>query len=232
MIIDKQQDSKQDDDALTIAEAAGSGSGVESGRSMTNASQETLVDNKNMFKFTHDNPVNTSILSPEGRILYRVSTSFNNDTKTLSVENGTVTVVERSDGGVVAKLLWTELGYDKVGVGNEKPVRLGRVLHSGPFFSETVSFKDAMGRKYEWKGNRAGMTLRLYALDSPGSPVAAFSKSRPDESTGRTQPAYLTILPRGQEILDMVIWGFCFLEKGRRAADNTYGNTYKVVGSV
>ncbi|KAG8823922.1 hypothetical protein FRB91_009528 [Serendipita sp. 411] len=136
MIIDKQQDSKQDDDALTIAEAAGSGSGVESGRSMTNASQETLVDNKNMFKFTHDNPVNTSILSPEGRILYRVSTSFNNDTKTLSVENGTVTVVERSDGGVVAKLLWTELGYDKVGVGNEKPVRLGRVLHSGPFFSE------------------------------------------------------------------------------------------------
>ncbi|KAG8820774.1 hypothetical protein FRC17_010058 [Serendipita sp. 399] len=218
-----------DADAETIAESSGT-IGAASRSDVNNASQETLVDNKNTFKFTHDNPVNTTILSPEGRILYRVSTSFNNETKTLSMENGTVTVVERSDGEVIAKLLWTELGYDKVAVGNEKPVRLGKVLHSGPFFSETVSFKDAVDRKYQWIGNRAGLSLKLYALDTPELPIATFSKSRPDHSTGRTQPAYLTIVPRGQEVLDTVIWTFLFLEKGRRAAENNFGNTYKASG--
>jgi hypothetical protein len=37
------------------------------------------------------------------------------------------------------------------------------------------------------------------------------------------------ILPRGQEILDMVVWSFLFLEKKRRAADNGYATSGRFI---
>ncbi|PVG04494.1 hypothetical protein CPB86DRAFT_683707, partial [Serendipita vermifera] len=165
------------------------------------------------FRFSDDNPVNCTIRGPDGRVLYRVQTAFS---------NGTITTVERPDGEVLAALHWSDMGFDKIAVGADKPVRFGKVLHSGPLFSETVSFRDSQGRKYQWKGNRAGMTLRLYAADTPNSPIAAFSKSRPNRDTGTRAPAFLSVLPRGQEILDTVVWSFCFLEKRRRASDSGY----------
>lgn len=65
---------------------------------------------------------------PDGHILYRVITSF---------DDGTVTRVERADGEVLAKLFWSSIGYDKIAVGQQmKPVRMGKILHSGPLFSE------------------------------------------------------------------------------------------------
>lgn len=173
-----------------------------------------MDDTQFQFRFSDDNPVNTTIRGPDGRVLYRVNTSFS---------DGTVTQVERNDGEPIAALHWSDMGFDKIAVGTDKPVRMGKLLHSGAFFSETVSFKDSLGRKYEWKGNRPGLTLQLYALDTPGSPIAAFTKSRPDTSTGRRSTAYLTVLGRGQEILDLVVWSFCFLEKQRRNADGGFG---------
>ncbi|CAG7847117.1 SubName: Full=Uncharacterized protein {ECO:0000313/EMBL:CCA69097.1} [Serendipita indica DSM 11827] len=165
------------------------------------------VDGGSRFIFTQDNPMNTTILSPERHQppLYKVETTFT---------DGTVTRVERVQGGE---------GEIALGATGEK-MRLGKVLKSGPFFSETVSFKDGQGRKYEWKGNRVGLHLRLYALDTPGTPIASFTKSRADERTGKVIPAYLTINRRGQEILDMVVWSFCFLEKGKRSSENSYRN--------
>ncbi|CCA69097.1 hypothetical protein PIIN_02997 [Serendipita indica DSM 11827] len=182
------------------------------------------VDGGSRFIFTQDNPMNTTILSPERHQppLYKVETTFT---------DGTVTRVERVQGGegeVLAKLFWGDLGYDKIALGaTGEKMRLGKVLKSGPFFSETVSFKDGQGRKYEWKGNRVGLHLRLYALDTPGTPIASFTKSRADERTGKVIPAYLTINRRGQEILDMVVWSFCFLEKGKRSSENSYRNVYR-----
>ncbi|KAG8869563.1 hypothetical protein FRC20_001244 [Serendipita sp. 405] len=195
-------------------------------------SEETLVspdseNQKMVLTFVHDNPLNTSIRGPDGSILYRVTTSFGNETRALSMETGTVTTVERADGHVVARLFWMEFGYDKVSIGEEKAVRLGKVLHSGAFFSDTASLKDDIGRKYEWKGNRPGLTLRLYALDSPIKPVAFFTRSRPELVAGGPQPASLTVFPRGHGILDLIVWSFCFLEKGRRIDENKYGNIGK-----
>src|ERR1700760_3717546 len=40
----------------------------------------------------------------------------------------------------------------------------------------------------------------------------------------KTTPAYLWINARGQEILDLIIWSFLFLEKNRRASDNGFSN--------
>ncbi len=64
-------------------------------------------------------------------------------------------------------------------------------------------------------------------MDTPGAPIASFTKSRADVHTGKVIPAYLTINQRGQEILDMVVWSFCFLEKGKRSSENNYGNVYR-----
>lgn len=102
----------------------------------------------------------------------------------------------------------------------------------------SVSFEDPEGRKYKWKGCGAGESLevslasciqlllnalpisippQLYALDTPGSPVAQFQKSYAREQ----KPAKLVVAPRGQEILDTIVCAFLFLEKSRRAMDNS-----------
>lgn len=91
-------------------------------------SQETLVDDSQFqFRFSDDNPVNTVIRGPNGRVLYRVSTSF---------DDGTVTSVEGSNSTRLAALHWSEMGFDKIAVGAAKPVRMGKVLSSGPLLSE------------------------------------------------------------------------------------------------
>lgn len=68
-------------------------------------------------------------------------------------------------------------------------------------------------------------------MDTPGSPIAAFSKSRPDPNTGSRTKAYLRIEPRGQEIMDIVVWSFLFLEKNRRLLENSYGMSTKYGGA-
>jgi len=91
-------------------------------------SQETLVDDSQFqFRFSDDNPVNTIISGPEGRVLYRVTTSF---------ADGTITVVESAAGTMIASLRWSEMGFDKISVGTDKPVRMGKLLHSPLLFSE------------------------------------------------------------------------------------------------
>ena len=93
----------------------------------------TEVDGGNTFVFTHDNPMNTTILSPDRHHppLYKVETTFS---------DGTVTRVERvhgAEGEVLAKLFWGDIGYDKISLGaSGEKMRLGKVLKSGPFFSE------------------------------------------------------------------------------------------------
>lgn len=95
---------------------------------MASNSQETLVDDSQFhFRFSEDNPMDTTISSPSGRALYRVSTSFT---------NGTVILVETADGSKLAALHWSEIGLSKIAVGTDKPVRMGKVLHSRAFFSE------------------------------------------------------------------------------------------------
>lgn len=86
-----------------------------------------MDDTQFQFRFSDDNPVNTTIRGPDGRVLYRVNTSFS---------DGTVTQVERNDGEPIAALHWSDMGFDKIAVGTDKPVRMGKLLHSGAFFSE------------------------------------------------------------------------------------------------
>jgi hypothetical protein len=113
--------------SLPIMNNPGSSSNV------NNDSTTTLVENTQFqFRFSHDNPSNTTIHGPDGRILYRVITSFG---------EVTVTRVERADGEVLARLFWSSVGYDKIAIGQQaKPVRMGKFLPSGPFFSEYASW--------------------------------------------------------------------------------------------
>jgi hypothetical protein len=106
---------------------------LSSSSNVNSDSTTTLVENTQFqFRLSYDNPSNTTVHGPDGRILYRVITSFN---------DGTTTRVERADGEVLARLFWSSIGYDKIAVGQqEKPVRMGKILHSGPFFSEYASW--------------------------------------------------------------------------------------------
>jgi hypothetical protein len=91
-------------------------------------SQGTMVDDQAFqFRFSDDNPCNTIIRGPDGRVLYRVTASF---------ADGTITVVESAAGTMIASLRWSEIGFDKITVGTEEPVRMGKLLSSPPLFSE------------------------------------------------------------------------------------------------
>jgi hypothetical protein len=92
------------------------------------SSQETLVDAEAFqFRFSDDNPCNTTIRGPDGRVLYRVATSFADET---------ITVIESAAGTMIASLCWSEMGFDKITIGTGKPVRMGKLLRSPILFSE------------------------------------------------------------------------------------------------
>jgi hypothetical protein len=102
-------------------------------------SQETLVSKEQLqFRLTNDNPVNTNIRGPNGLILYKAHTTFDNGTVT------TVTKPNRQGQGqgqeyqdtVVAALHWNDMLPDKIAVGTEKPVRMGKLLSAGPLWSQ------------------------------------------------------------------------------------------------
>ncbi|PVF93606.1 hypothetical protein CPB86DRAFT_93465 [Serendipita vermifera] len=170
-------------------------------------SDDTLVDNIH-FIFTHDDPTNTQILDPTGHVLYRVQTEGSGAGRT---------VITKDTGEHATTIHWSLMGFHKVALGTEKPCKTSKILHSGPLFSETVSFRDEDGRKFEWRACQTShRRLELYATERSPHPIASFHRSKREHRTGVRHRAYLKIEPLGLEILDTLIWTFVFLEKGKR----------------
>jgi hypothetical protein len=126
----------------------------------------TLVDpSQKRYRLQQDNPCNTVIFSPARRPLYSVETTF---------EGGTVTTVRKvpadqsstangaQSGDFVASLHWNDFLDDKVKVGDGSSVRLRKILGiQWVNLTKTANFRDAQGRKYQWQGYVAGMSLKV-----------------------------------------------------------------------
>lgn len=90
-------------------------------------------------------------------------------------------------------------------------------------FLSTVTFQDASGRNFKWKGNGRAKQ-QLYIESDKTSPIAQFRKSRrivDQVANAGEKPATLTVNNIGEEILDLVVISFLVLEKARRGTETS-----------
>lgn len=192
---------------------------------------------------TPDNPVNTTLTNAQtNQIYYTSETLYPRGPKSSYA----ITHVCSKHGETLGALEWRDVRSDLVGLGEEgveldeegdavglkkgKEFPLSAWMKSSLIpFNSSVSFEDDKIRKYKWKGCGTGESMELWVDDAPDSPIAQFQKSRPraDPST----PARLLIAPRAQEIMDTVVISFLFLEKRRRATENSTQNRADVLGT-
>jgi hypothetical protein len=109
------------------------------------SSDETLVDPLH-FVLSHDNPTHTVIRGPGRRNLYQiVSNNSNNDNSSSGGGGENTTVITKFGIGwngesisqEVATIYWSKMGFHRVRLnGQGKAVKISKVLHSGPLFSE------------------------------------------------------------------------------------------------
>ncbi|CCM00080.1 uncharacterized protein FIBRA_02107 [Fibroporia radiculosa] len=165
-----------------------------------------------------DNPCNATISATDGLVLYVAHTDTGKNASTTRIFN--------ADDVVIASLQWKDTGFsasDKVTLGERAPVSIGSWLSKSMVpFKDDVSFKDDTGRRYKWKGNSPGRSLELYTADDNfRQTIARFHKSYIDRKVDPPAlvPAKLLLLPRANEIRDIVVSSFLFLERSRRTGE-------------
>jgi len=107
-------------------------------------------------------------------------------------------------------------------LGNRDPMPLKSWLSKSAIpFRDDVAFKDDSGRRYRWKGTALGQSLQLFTEDDNfRQPIARFYKSTMSSKTDPPSmtPATLVLASRAEEIRDMVVASFIFVERERRVA--------------
>ncbi|KAG5651817.1 hypothetical protein H0H81_007289 [Sphagnurus paluster] len=170
--------------------------------------------------FETDNPCNTTIFdSDTGKVLYQVATEHGKET---------VTRVKNGGGETLASWVWKDVRSDVITLGNGTPVSVSAWLRKSLIpFKDTVTFQDAGGRNFKWKGNGPGLSFELYAEDNKTEPLVRFRKSRTiwnrtvQPPTSTTEPARLVMDSRGIAIQDMAVISFLVLEKSRRTRESS-----------
>jgi len=163
-----------------------------------------------------DNPCNTTIIDEEtGKVMYQVATEHG---------KSTVTRAKNAVGESIASWEWRDVRSDIITLGNGTPTSVSSWLKKSLVpFKDTVTFKDASGRNFKWKGNGAGMQFELYIETDKISPIAQFRKSR-RVANAETRAATLTLNGIGKEIIDLVVISFLVLEKARRGKETSMLN--------
>lgn len=164
--------------------------------------------------FQPDNPCNTTIIDEETRkVMYQVATEHE--------KSSTVTRVKNAVGESIASWEWRDVRSDIITLGNGTPTSVSSWLKKSLVpFKDTVTFKDASGRNFKWKGNGPGMQFELYIETDKISPIAQFRKSR-RVANAETKAATLTVNNIGEEIMDLVVVSFLVLEKARRGTETS-----------
>jgi len=168
---------------------------------------------------TPDNPCNTKITDAGGAVVYVVYTEHGKHASTTRIFDA----AER----VVASVTWNDLGIagDKVALGDGAPMDIGKWLHKSMIpFVDSVTFKDATGKQFKWKGNAPGFALELYSEDDKfAQTIARFHRSRKDNRTDPPGaiPATLVLASRAVEVQDLVVSSFLFLERPHRLNDKS-----------
>ncbi|KAG5650406.1 hypothetical protein H0H81_012372 [Sphagnurus paluster] len=179
--------------------------------------------------FETDNPCNTVIFETDtGKVLYQVATEQGKET---------VTRVKNGGGETLASWVWKDVRSDVITLGNGTPVPVSAWLNKSLVpFKDTVTFQDARGQKFKWKGNGPGLSFELYAEGNKTEPLVRFHKSRTmwdhtvQPPTSRTEPARLVMDSRGIAIQDMAVISFLVLEKSRRTRESSTLNRADAVG--
>lgn len=167
--------------------------------------------------FQPDNPCNTTIIDEEtGKVMYQVATEHG---------KSTITRVKNAVGDSIASWEWRDVRSDIITLGNGTPTSVSTWLKKSLVpFKGTVTFQDASGRNFKWKGNGPGMQFELYIESDKTSPIAQFRKSRrivDQVANAGKKPATLTVNNIGEEILDLVVISFLVLEKARRGTETS-----------
>ncbi|KZT67397.1 hypothetical protein DAEQUDRAFT_390284 [Daedalea quercina L-15889] len=163
-----------------------------------------------------DNPINTAILSPDGKPLYRVNA-------TRIPRGSAIRVYDRS-GANVATLETTDIGWgsSKVRIGEREPVAYGKWLSRSIVpFERDVTMKDERGRKYKWRENGLRKTLQLYTAEDGTHPIAAHHRT---VGGNGSLVSTLALDARADELRDQVVASFVFLERERRVRERAAEN--------
>ncbi|KAG8969232.1 hypothetical protein FRC03_003757 [Tulasnella sp. 419] len=211
---------------------------VSTAETVTNGEQtamdaaETLVDGDpsqrstvTVLTFTNDNPNNTRILNADRQVIYEVKPDFTG--KRTMTNFRRFNPPGSGEGEVFGVLEWHDTFSDKISFNGGEMVKKSNFFKKSGLISFVLRFKDDQGRKYTWKGLGSGLQLALHAEDSPNKlPIAQFQKTRYDHSTDPPThfPAQLFLTPRAVEIQDLVVFGFCVLEKDRRINETSSQN--------
>lgn len=166
-----------------------------------------------------DNARNTTITWEDGTVAYTVQTEMS--------DQGTTMRICKAGGSPVAIIQLRARGSPfnlvSVALGDQEPIAIGKWLSTSMVpFRNHASFKDDSGRKYKWKGTGPGESLQLFAEDDDYKEcIARFYYSSKSWKTDppTTIPATLTLLPRAEEIHDLVVASFLFLERERRVKE-------------
>jgi hypothetical protein len=146
------------------------------------------------LRFEHDNPCNTSIVDPDGNILYTVATDLTNPDKP-------VTRVHDGIRNLVAEWIWRESRSDLLTIRDHPQAPASAWLKKSfiPFweyvlfffffstlhqlnrryryYRSDVKFQDDAGVEYVWKNNKPGLALQvthiLFQLSFAGLPQCA-----------------------------------------------------------
>ncbi|CAL1716872.1 unnamed protein product [Somion occarium] len=171
---------------------------------------------------TPNNPVNTTLVTEEGKAYYTVFTEHTN--------KASFTQVRDVNEEIIGSLEWRDTLPDKVTYGRNKTVSIWDWMKKSIIpFKADISFSDDQKRSYKWKGNSAGRSLELWTSDSI-APIALFHAPRrlPNPEDKSLPPiwtkAKLILNTRAQEIQDLVVTSFLFLEKNRRMNETTSQN--------
>ncbi|KAF8517639.1 hypothetical protein JB92DRAFT_2905321 [Gautieria morchelliformis] len=131
----------------------------------------------------------------------------------------TITTVRNSEEDIIASLV--ERDVPKVTIDDTPSVSLNSWMKPGLLPLSLVSFRGDQGRKYQWRNVAAGLNMELYAVDTPGGPVAAFCKAHIDRTNDTSTPATFRLTARAREIADTCVVSCLFLEKKRRMRENS-----------
>ncbi|PCH42144.1 hypothetical protein WOLCODRAFT_17517 [Wolfiporia cocos MD-104 SS10] len=165
-----------------------------------------LLEQSTVLIVDPDDMNNTSI-SLNGRVLYNVTTEHSGWKTSIHIRT--------AEDAEIASLHFRDIGLPSTKV------------------------RDDSGTQYKWKGNAPGQSLQVVitgldshtltynhqqlflAQDTSPHPVAFFKRSTRIWESGQVAvtPATLVLTPRADEIRDLVVASFVFLERERRGAE-------------
>ncbi|KAF8126629.1 hypothetical protein EV363DRAFT_1337946 [Boletus edulis] len=158
------------------------------------------------FSLAQDSPFNTALVSPEGRVLYRIETpsflSPSSMTATTTVKRVSMDGLSEAE---VGRVVWQSGRPGTVVVhGHELSINKSK------FFSSSRTFTALNGQSYKWSFENDSSLMA--SNDSKQAPAATYLPST------RSNPGLIHITPHGLTITGDVFVTFVCVEGERRNA--------------